>query len=124
MSINELDSCLTNISDEAGIKYILCLEISYRRHTSSKDFQLNPELYKVNQVSVAEMKVNLAMLLSNEHVSDVDYQLQFPSEEDIMKVLQSNNQTVHSPSSVEFPINEPSVAIWNEENGRQWYILE
>ena len=54
------------------------------------------------------MKVNLAVLLSNEHVSDVDDhsdQLQFPREEDIMKVLQSNNQTVHSPLSVEFPIN-------------------
>ena len=125
VSINELDSCLTNRSDEAGIKRILRLEISYRRHTSSKDFQFNPELYKVNPVSVAEMKVNLAVLLSNEHVSDVDDhsdQLQFPSEEDIMKVLQSSNQTVHSPLSVEFPINEPCVAIWDEENGRQWYI--
>lgn len=38
-------------------KRILRVKISYRRHTSGSDIQQRPQLYKVNQLSLAEMKI-------------------------------------------------------------------
>ena len=51
-SKNELEICIQNNKEsDIQLKRILRVEISNRKHTSLKDFQTSPELYKINQLS-------------------------------------------------------------------------
>ena len=52
-----------------------------------RDYQEFPDLYKVNSKSVAEMKVNLAILLSGDHENDCEENIEFPNEVAMLNVL-------------------------------------
>ena len=63
-STEEVEQCLHNIVDDIEKKRILCVEILYRRHSCSSDAQQRSHLYRVNQISLTEMKVNIVTLLT------------------------------------------------------------
>ena len=120
-----LDICIQNNKEsDIQLKRILRVEISYRKHTSLKDFQTSPELYKINQLSTCEMKVNLAILLTDDHNPDLTNDvLQFPSETAMVSVLQGSTKEVpESDQNNEYALNEPCIVIWDVEYGREWYV--
>lgn len=121
---------------------ILREEISYRWHISTRDFQERPQLYRVNQISVIEMKVNLRVLLTNAEI-DVEETTTLPTEEEIMNTLVGEDITCQTPHSgnaghqesmnanhtdpgksaadntfSEPVINEPCIVIWDEASDR------
>ena len=79
------------------LKRILRNELSYRRHTSLKDFRENPALYRVNSISLVDMKVNLAVLLGDDHDHDVTgEEICLPTEEEMVKCLVESGDTTAS----------------------------
>ena len=147
VSVQELESHLKELRNEADVKKMLREEISYRRHISTRDFQERPQLYRVNQISVIEMKVNLGVLLTNAEI-DVEETTTLPSEEEIMNTLVGEDITCQIPHSgnaghqesmnanhtdpgnsaaadntfSEPVINEPCIVIWDEASDRKWYL--
>ena len=61
-------SWLKGIKDEIEKKRILPVKILYCFYTPGNDVQQRPHLYKGNQLSLAEMKINIVMLLTNSFV--------------------------------------------------------
>ena len=61
----------------------------FRKLICKHDFQENPSLYKVINMSEAEMKVNLGILLSGEHEKDSSLQIEFPDETEILDTLET-----------------------------------
>ena len=54
----EVNQCLKGIKDEIDKKaHTLCFKILYRGNTSGSDAHQRLHLYKVNQLSLAEMKI-------------------------------------------------------------------
>ena len=49
-------------SDDNTLKNILKTEVSYRRRISPQDCQARPNLYRLNQISNTDLKVNLALI--------------------------------------------------------------
>ena len=45
---------------------ILCSEVAYRKHTSPHDQKARPQLYRLNQITTVELKINLALILTSE----------------------------------------------------------
>lgn len=133
-SIDELEQCVLT-TDDASLKTILRTEVSYRRHTSPQDFQARSTLYKLNHLTVAEFKINFALILTNE-TENIQSIPDMPGEEDMIKVfnLQDNTDndcenTVVTPQSeiipvypTEVAINEPCIVLWDINNQRQWYM--
>ena len=64
-------------------------ELLFRKLICKYDFQENPSLYKVNNISEDEMKVNLEILLSEEHEKDCNLQTEFPDETEILGTLET-----------------------------------
>ena len=117
ISAEEVDQCLKDIKDEIEKKRILRVEILYCRHTSGSDAQQRPHLYKVNQLSLAEMKINIVILLTNsaDELSDI---LPIPCEDEVLKMLSldqqvaAQNECNTSETAVFEPkINKPSIVI-------------
>ena len=61
----EVHSCLKGIKDEIEKKRILPVKIVYCFHTFGNDAQQRPHLYKVNQLSSAEMKISFVINILN-----------------------------------------------------------
>ena len=123
-TVDELQKCVET-QDETKLKSILRTELCFRRHTSRRDFTSRPYLYKVNQVSSTEMKLNLAMLLSSDGKKDSPADL--PSEDDMLAVFDIKNerpvvQDEAEEDSTEVSINEMCVVIWDEKDWRKWYL--
>ena len=95
---------------------------------SEDELDTSPELYKVNPLSTSEMKVNLAVLLTDDHNSDLtNDKRQFPNETAMINVIKRSNEEVHDFATINeypipIPINEPYVVIWDTVHGREWYI--
>ena len=133
-SISELEKCVQTTPEDA-LKAILRTEVAYRRHTSPRDFQARHNLYRLNQVTTAEMKVNLSLILTSEteHIQTLP---DMPTEEDMLRVFKLNmfdaepqeptKTDKSSPKAVvtepEVEINEPVIVIWDNKNGREWYV--
>ena len=54
---------------------------------SAKDSRENPELYKVNCMTTAQMKVNLGILLLGDHRVDCDAEIKFPDADSMFHLL-------------------------------------
>ena len=81
-------------------------------------------------MSPREMKLNLAVLLSDEtEIKDfTENEVQFPSEEEMLTILHAE-LAVSEPidetsgeSDGRLGINEPVVVIWDTKGGRKWYV--
>ena len=111
-------SCLKGIKDEIEKKRILPVKILYCLHTSGNDAQQRPHLYEANQLSLAEMKINIVMLLTN----SADVLPNTPPnscEDEVLKILSlyqqmtaQNAYKTSETSECESKTNEPCVVIW------------
>ena len=103
-------------------------ELLIQKQMCKQDQIENPALYKVNGMSVAQMKVNLGVLLSGNHEKDLEGTVVFPDESPMLSILDDPNYevAVHKDSSNveehEIPFNEPCAEIWDNPNGREWFI--
>lgn len=144
VTIDELEQCLMKEYTDDELRRILRREILFRKHTSLKDFHANPALYKVNKMPTVDMKVNLAILLGDDHMADVtDDEPGFPNEDAMMKCLAESfteeavvattcvdesvaedvqAQTPIADESTEIAINEPCIVVWDMPNGREWFL--
>ena len=123
---DEVDNCLKLANSEIEKKKILRVEILYRRHTSTKDVSNRPHLYKVNQLSLAEMKINIVTLITNQ-VSDLSEIPTLLTEDEAMQLMSIPNTTTEKessdqPTEFEPKINEPCIVIWDEIDERKWYV--
>ena len=94
-----------------------------------KDAQLNPELYKVNQITLSSMKVNFGILLSGNREEQIDDKANiasiFPSESDIISSIIDNivdiqERDMDTSGPGELPLNEPCV-VWDIPAGSDWF---
>ena len=127
--VNELEACISTESPQK-LKAILRTELSFRKHTSHRDYLARSYLYKVNQITETEMKVNLTLLLSND--ADIETLPDLPSEDDIVNAFhlqetekdtgQSTSQR-ESDNDVDVMVNELCIVIWDDKPGqRNWYV--
>ena len=117
-----------NIVDNIEKKCILRVDILYRHHSSTSDAQQRRHLYKVNQISLTEMKVNIATLLTNNFAESLEIP-PIPSEDEVGKLLslQQNQSPINElpdvPKQHDFEpkISEPWIVIWDKQDGRKWF---
>ena len=129
VSTEEIEQCLHNIDDDIEKKRILRVEILYCRHSCGSDAQQRPHLYKVNQLSLTKMIINIATLLTNNFVQSLDIP-PIPSEDEVVQLLslQQNqlpiNELPDVPEQHDFEpkINKPCIVIWDEQDGRKWFV--
>ena len=128
--VNELEACISTESPQK-LKAILRTELSFRKHTSHRrDYLARSYLYKVNQITETEMKINLTLLLSND--ADIETLPDLPSEDDIVNAFhlqetekdtgQSTSQR-ESDNDVDVMVSELCIVIWDDKPGqRNWYV--
>ena len=117
--ISLYSSSLKGIKDEIEKKRILPVKILYCLHTSGNDAQQRSHLYKANQLPLAEMKINIVMLLTNS--TNVLPDIPPTSCEDkVLKILslcqQMPAQNAYKTSETcefEPKTNEPCIVIWD-----------
>ena len=91
---------------------------------SRKNCRENPDLYKVC-LTVAQLKLNLGILLSGEHEVDCDADIMFPDAESMFDAL---GDSVDEPVPLlvedddDILLNERCVAIWDNVDGRYWCV--
>ena len=125
----ELNLALKTTDEEKKKKSMLRNELLLRRDMHAKDSRDHPELYKVNSMSVTQMKVNLAILLSGQHDTG-GLGIVFPDAEtmfDELHLVSSHDKTSTSPAVdvdvvEDVALNEPCVAIWDTSEGREWFV--
>ena len=61
---------MKSINDEQEKKTLLKNEILLRKNISQKDSKENSELYRVNSITMAQLKINLGIILSGCHDND------------------------------------------------------
>ena len=115
-------------------------KVAYRKHTSPHNFKTRPQLYRLNQVTIAQFKVNLTLIFSRESDLNLEAIPDMPTEQDMKRLfLHSKTPKATSTSSnvsdavvtdedeesIEDPevfVNEPCIVIRDTRNGRQWYV--
>jgi len=133
-TIHELEEQVKIASDDNTLKTILRTEVSYRKQTSPRDYLARPHIYKLNQISTLELKINLTLILTSESGNNIGDLPDMPTEEDMTQIFnitkvqaaQSSSSIVKAPisyvSQPEVPVNEPCIVIWDVGNVRQWYV--
>ena len=110
------------MKDDKKQKQMLCNELLLHKLICKHDFQENPRLYKVNNISEAEMKVNLGILFSGEHDKESNQQIEIPNQTEILGTFETYAKLKESdPLAVSAPLDEPCAVIWNTPHGRKWY---
>ena len=134
--IDELESCVDESDDDERLKTILRTEVAYRKHTSPHDQRTRPMLYKLNQVSLAELKINLTLILTSDSETLGDNIPSFPTEEDMEQAFKLHVDEQANPNTIsieekkkevqnkdpEVHINEPCIVLWDINEKRQWYV--
>ena len=125
-------------TDDKKLKTKLRTEVSYSKHTSPSDCQAHKHLYRLNQISTAELMVNLTLILTSD-TANIETLRDMPTEEDMIKVFKLDVQHVEKPddaglqelpaasqpaafSEVELEVNEPCVVVWNTNDRQQWFV--
>ena len=85
--IEELQALLAQ-HENGSLKKYLREEIQYQKAVHHKDSQERPELYKINNLSIAQMSENLLLMLSDQSLTE---NLIFATEEEIMDILKNVN---------------------------------
>ena len=110
-------------------------------HTGN-DAKDRPQLYRLNQLSAAELKIYLTLILTTETEMNSTRIPELPTEDEMKLAFfgsdsnadgatntidtTSNNQELESesisPEEAEVAVNEPCIVIWDTGNGRKWYL--
>ena len=125
-SVKEIDVGMKTVKDEQERKKMLRNEILLRKSMCKKDCREHPDLYKVNSMTVAQLKVNLGILLSGNHEEECDANVTIPDVDSMFSVLDNSLQEPAPPVETdvedEIMLNEPCAAIWDNANGREWCV--
>lgn len=126
-SVKELDMGLKSITEEKDKKKTLWNEILLRKELNPKDCKEFPHLYLVKSMSVAQMKINLGILLSGSHETPAEEEMSFPDADSMYDQLhQSGDSTsavlVNTDQEDDVELNEPCIAIWDTQKGREWFV--
>ena len=78
---------IISTTDDGTLKAILRTEVAYHKHTSPHDFKTHPQLYRLNQVTTAQLKVNLTLILSTESDLNSEAIPDMPTEQDMEHVF-------------------------------------
>ena len=125
--VTELERIVVQSDDDQNLKSILRSEIAYRKRTSN-DAKTRPQLYRLNQLSTAEMKVNLTLILTTETEIDATSIPEMPTEDEMKSIFfGSDSVTIKQLESESLPepevtVNEPCIVIWDTNTSRQWYL--
>ena len=92
-TVHELEDCVVSTTDDDTLKAILRTEVAYRKHTSPYDFKTRPQLYRLNQVTTAQFKVNLTLILSTESDLNSETIPDMPTEQDMEGVFLHSQTT-------------------------------
>ena len=134
-TVNELEACAVETIHDEKLRTKLRMEASYRKHTSPRYYQARKHLYRLNEISTAELKVNLTLILTSD-TENMETLRDMPTEEDMIKVFKLDVQHVEKPddaglqelpaasqpaafSEVELEVNKPGIVMWNINNKRQ-----
>ena len=134
-NMHELEDCVLSTTDDDALKAILRTEIAYRKHTSPHDVKTRPQLYRLNQVTTSQFKVNLTFILSTESDLNSEAIPDMPTEQDMERIF-LNSQTTSAASTAavsdavvnadvddpEVLVNEPCIVVWDTSLGRQWFV--
>ena len=104
-------------------------ELLIRKQMCKRDQRENPSLYKVNCMTVTQIKINLGILLSGYHEKDIDNVIQFPDESTMLSVLDDIVDGVNEENMVEesvfeddIQLKEPCAVIWDSSIKREWFL--
>ena len=117
-NIDELEKCVNASDNDDALKVILRNKVAYRKYTSPHDQKARPQLYRLSQITTAELKINLALILTSE--TDM-------MQEDLTKHANRRRHGAHVPETApteqsvtyvpnkepEVNINEPCIVIWD-----------
>ena len=124
--MKEIEDGSKTTNDEKERKKMLRNEILLRKGMCKRDHREQPDLYIVNNMTVAQMKVNLGILLSGDHEQDCDSDVLFPDLETMLSVLdvplEDATPTAVTNDEDEVLLNVPYTAIWDYASGREWCI--
>ena len=94
------------------------LELQYRHLTYEQDYNLRPQLYKVNELSQEEMCKSLCTLMDSS--TEPPPAADFLSEEEVIGLLKGHPTS--SGSTNRFVFQQPVAAVWDEVDHKCWYI--
>jgi hypothetical protein len=84
VTFDEFEKALLNMQeDEKQVKKVLKSEISYRKLISGRDVIIRPNLYRLNKIPIATLKLNLTTLISTLSSENTA----FPDEDDILEKI-------------------------------------
>jgi hypothetical protein len=101
--------------------------LCFRRHLSPRDLIARPHLYKVNQMTTTDMKINLAIILTNEDGPPSEIP-DMPDEDEIIRILQDdgNDQVPgqdegisNGSESEDLLVNEPCIVFWDDKDDKR-----
>lgn len=81
---SELEEATKNIKNEATLKKMLKSEISFRKLTCPRDVIERPDLYRLNLLSIIQLKENLTILLTTQQ--NLNF-IEIPGEEQLMEII-------------------------------------
>ena len=97
---------------------ILHSEVAYTKHTSLHDQKARLQLYRLNQITTAELKINLGLILTSETDMMQETLPNMLTEEDIKHMFNLNGPNTAIPetapskqSATDIPNKEPEVNI-------------
>ena len=99
-TVHELEDCVVSTTDDDTLKAILRTEVGYRKNTSPHDFKTRPQFYRLNQVTTAQFKVNLTLILSTESDLNSETIPDMPTEQDMEQVFLHSQTTTPTSSNV------------------------
>ena len=124
-SVEELHKLTQSTDDQKKLKSILRTEMNYKRKTSSVvEISGRSELYRINKVTLADLKTNLLLLLtitSNEIAESAETVMLAQDEMFALLSKERREEVVPEPNNVP-PVNEPCVAILETPYTRGWYV--
>ena len=117
-SIDELNTILSEKPDM--MEQIVRTELTYYRNTHKAEVIASPSLFKLNKISHEERLTNLCVLLGG--MSDRSITI-LPGNKDALAALKNGDGVVGVvEEEAILVVNQICVTVWNEVNGKQWYI--
>ena len=105
------------------LKTFLRQEMQHHRAIHHRDAEVRKDLHKVNNLSLEDMIENLTVMLSDEQN---DEGVVFPSEEEVMNILNGNLSLPVTQLEVNDAVwllpNQPVAVICDSKRKKNWYV--
>ena len=126
-SVDELNLLLTRRTGDDLRKW-LHQEVGVRKAMHPFDAKERPALYKMNFLKSEQLIENFMILLDPTGSENEDESALFPSEDEIMSILNENscdNVLLWTPSDTQaqFKLQQPLAIIWDKVNGDRYWCI-